>query len=75
MDPIETQGRCPKCGEPMYLLPYSCATNHGVRVCDAICKNCLHVEQVTFVTKKANGSWQQVSLDQAFDSNKNYVRG
>ena len=52
MDPIETQGRCPKCGEPMYLLPYSCATNHGVRVCDAICKNCLHVEQVTFVVAR-----------------------
>lgn len=52
MDPVETQDRCPKCGEPMYLLPYSCATNHGVRVCDAICKNCLHVEQVTFAVAK-----------------------
>ena len=52
MEATETQDRCPKCGEPMYLLPYSCATNHGVRVCDAICKNCLHVEQMTFVAKK-----------------------
>lgn len=24
---------------------------------------------------KSSGSWQQVSLDQAFDSSKNYVRG
>lgn len=52
MEATETQDRCPKCGEPMYLLPYSCATNHGVRVCDAICKNCLHVEQMTFVVAR-----------------------
>lgn len=52
MEATETQNRCPKCGEPMYLLPYSCATNHGVSVCDAICKNCLHVEQMTFAVAK-----------------------
>lgn len=52
MDPIETQNVCPKCGEPMYLLPYSCATNHDIRTYDAICKNCLHVEQMTFVVAR-----------------------
>ena len=44
--------RCPKCGEPLYLLPYSEATNEGVRTYDAICENCLHVEQVTVLVAR-----------------------
>jgi len=40
---------CPKCGQPMYLLPYSGRTNEGVMICDAICENCLHVRQVTTI--------------------------
>lgn len=47
--------RCPKCGEPMYMLPDTSATNWGVRVCDCICENCLHVEQVTTVVAKRVG--------------------
>jgi hypothetical protein len=44
--------RCPKCGEPMYVLPYSDMTKGEIKTMDAICENCLHVEQVTVIAAK-----------------------
>ena len=40
---------CPKCGERMRVIDYSTRTDGDVRVCDAICENCLHVMPVTFL--------------------------
>lgn len=44
--------RCPKCGHDMRIVPGSSNTLHGVRTCDAMCANCLHVEQVTFLVAR-----------------------
>lgn len=40
---------CPRCGERMRVIDYSSKTDGDVRVCDAICENCLHVMPVTFL--------------------------
>lgn len=40
---------CPRCGHEMRLVPYSSKTDNGIKVVDAMCPNCLHVENVSFV--------------------------
>lgn len=43
---------CPKCGKPMYLLPDRDWTLNDIKVVEAICENCLHVERITTVVAK-----------------------
>lgn len=52
MSVMVLERKCPMCGHPMYLLPDSGITYDGIRVIDAICENCLHIEQVTTVVAK-----------------------
>lgn len=55
MRTIVMEKRCPKCGEPMYLLPDGGATNWGVTTYPALCENCGHVEEVTVVVAQKEG--------------------
>ncbi len=45
----EIERRCPKCGEPMYMLTDRDWTLGEVRTVDLICANCLHTDKLTTI--------------------------
>lgn len=54
MDTSELNLTCPKCGRQMRLLPDTEWQLWELRTIDAICPNCLHVEQFeTIVAERA----------------------
>jgi len=49
---VECERRCPKCGEPLYLLPDRDWTLGDVRTVDIICANCLFTDTITTVVAR-----------------------
>lgn len=54
-DKVEIERRCPRCGEPLYMLTDRDWTLGEIKVVDLICANCLYTDKLTTIVARRDG--------------------